>query len=43
VSVDGFVEEPNGELDWAETWEDEFDLLPQIDTCLFGRGMYPGY
>jgi dihydrofolate reductase len=43
VSVDGFIEGPNGELDWAETWEDEFDLLPQIDTCLLGRGMYPGY
>jgi dihydrofolate reductase len=43
VSVDGFIEGPNGELDWAETWEDEFDLPPQIDTCLLGRGMYPGY
>jgi len=43
VSVDGFIEGPNRELDWAETWEDEFDLLPQIDTCLLGRGMYPGY
>jgi dihydrofolate reductase len=43
VSVDGFIEGPNGELDWVETWEDPFDLLPQIDTCILGRGMYPGY
>jgi dihydrofolate reductase len=43
VSVDGFIEGPNGELDWVDTWEDPFDLLPQIDTCLLGRGMYPGY
>src|SRR5215510_3735713 len=43
VSVDGFIEGPNGELDWGETWEDPFELLPQIDTCLLGRGMYPGY
>lgn len=43
VSVDGFIEGPNGELDWVETWEDEFDLLSQIDTCILGRGMYPGY
>jgi hypothetical protein len=43
VSVDGFIEGPNRELDWAETWEDEFDLLPPIDMCLLGRGMYPGY
>jgi dihydrofolate reductase len=43
VSVDGFIEGPNGELDWVDTWEDPFDLLPQIDTCILGRQMYPGY
>ena len=43
VSVDGFIEGPNGELDWVDTWEDPFDLLPQIDTCILGRRMYPGY
>ena len=43
VSVDGLIEGPNGELDWVDTWEDPFDLLPQIDTCILGRTMYPGY
>ena len=43
VSVDGLIEGPNGELDWVETWENPFDLLPQIDTCILGRGMYPAY
>jgi len=43
VSVDGFIEGPNGELDWVESWEDPFDLLPQIDICILGRRMYPGY
>src|SRR5262245_58335083 len=43
VSVDGFIEGPNGELDWVESWEDPFDLLPQIDTCILGGRMYPGY
>jgi len=43
LSLDGFIEGPNGELDWVETWEDPFDLLPQIDTCILGGGMYPGY
>ena len=43
ISVDGFTEGPNGEVDWVETWEDEYDIRPQIDTCLLGRGMYPGY
>jgi dihydrofolate reductase len=43
VSLDGFIEGPNQEVDWVEAWEDPFDLLPQIDTCILGRGMYPGY
>jgi dihydrofolate reductase len=43
MSVDGFIEGPKGELDWVDTWEDPFELLPQIDTCILGRGMYPGY
>jgi hypothetical protein len=30
ASLDGFIEGPNGELDWAETWKDPFNLLPQI-------------
>ena len=43
VSVDGLIEGPKGELDWVETWDDPFDLIPQIDTLILGRGMYPGY
>jgi dihydrofolate reductase len=43
VSVNGFIEGPNGELDWVDSWEDPFDLLPQIDTCILGARMYPGY
>ena len=43
VSVDGFIEGSNGELDWVDTWEDPFDLVSQIDTCILGRGMYSGY
>jgi dihydrofolate reductase len=43
LSVDGFIEGPGGELDWVESWEDPFDLLPQIDTCILGGRMYPGY
>jgi dihydrofolate reductase len=43
VSVDGFIEGPNGELDWVDSWEDPFDLLPQIGTCILGARMYPGY
>ena len=43
TSVDGFIEGPNGELDWVATWEDPFDLSDQIDACVLGAGMYPGY
>ena len=41
--MDGFIEGPNGKNDWVENWEDAFDLSPQIDTCILGGGMYPGY
>jgi dihydrofolate reductase len=48
TSVDGFVEGPNGELDWAmaedeETWRDIFAMLDSVDTCILGRVMYPDY
>jgi dihydrofolate reductase len=48
TSVDGFIEGPNGELDWAmaeddETWRDIFAMLDSVDTCILGRVMYPEY
>jgi len=48
TSVDGFIEGPNGELDWAmaedeETWKDMFDMLALVDTLILGRVMYPAY
>jgi dihydrofolate reductase len=48
TSVDGFIEGPNGELDWAmaedeETWRDIFAMLDSVDTCILGRVMYPLY
>jgi dihydrofolate reductase len=48
VSVDGFIEGPNGELDWAmeedeETWRDHDEMLNSVDACLLGRVMYPDY
>jgi dihydrofolate reductase len=43
VSLDGFIEGPNGELDWIENWEDSYGLMAQVDACVLGAGMYPGY
>lgn len=43
VSLDGLIEGPAGEVDWIDNWDDPFDVLPEIDTCILGGGMYPGY
>ena len=48
VSLDGFVEGPNGEMDWLahdddEYWQDLFELLESVDTFLLGRVTYPDY
>src|SRR5262249_33432263 len=41
--VDGKVEGPEGMADWVEAWSEDYGLTPQIDACLLGGGMYPGY
>lgn len=43
MSLDGFIEGPDGEIDWIDTWEDRFDIMKDIDTFIMGGGMYPGY
>src|SRR5437867_3996099 len=43
MSLDGKIEGPEGYADWVETWSDNYDLMPQVDACLLGAGMYTGY
>lgn len=43
MSIDGKIDGPDGYADWVESWSDTFDLLPEIDACVLGRGMYQGY
>jgi dihydrofolate reductase len=47
MSLDGFIEGPNGEMDWLinkeEDWKEMFKDLESVDTYLLGRKMYPGY
>src|ERR687898_1700016 len=43
MSVDGYIEDPEGRQDWVDNWEDEYDLLDHVDTCVLGSVMYPGY
>jgi dihydrofolate reductase len=43
VSVDGKTEGPDGAADWVEAWSDDYGLMSQIDACVVGGAMYPGY
>jgi len=43
ISVDGKVEGPEGYANWVHEWSDNYGLIPQVDACLLGGGMYPGY
>ena len=43
LSVDSKIEGPDGYADWVESWSDTYDLMPQVDACLLGAHMYPGY
>ena len=43
ITVDGKFEGSEGMADWAEAWSEDYGLTPQIDACLLGGGMYPGY
>jgi len=43
VSLDGFIEGPRGEKDWADSWASAIELIPDIDTFVLGGRMYPGY
>jgi dihydrofolate reductase len=43
ISVDGKMEGPEGTADWVEAWSEDYGLMPQVDACLLGGGMYPGY
>lgn len=43
VSLDGKSEGTEGMADWVEAWSEDYGLGSQIDACLLGGGMYPGY
>jgi dihydrofolate reductase len=43
ISVDGKYEGAEGYADWVAAWSDDYGLTPDIDACVLGGGMYPGY
>jgi hypothetical protein len=42
-SLDGKVGGPDGFADWVDAWSDHYEVMPRVDACLLGAGMYPGY
>jgi len=43
ISVDGKIEGADGSADWAQAWSEDYGITSQIDACILGGGMYPGY
>jgi dihydrofolate reductase len=43
ISVDGKMEGAEEMADWVEAWSEDYGLTSEIDACLLGGGMYPGY
>ncbi len=43
ISLDGKTADANGYADWVGAWSEDYGLTPQIDACILGAGMYPGY
>lgn len=43
ISLDGRAEGPSGVADWVDAWSEDYGLMEQVDACLLGGHMYPGY
>ena len=43
ISLDGYIQGADGEVDWVDSWNGALDLVPDVDAAVVGGGMYPGY
>jgi dihydrofolate reductase len=43
MSLDGYLQGANDEVDWVDSWNDALDLIPEADAAVIGGGTYPGY
>lgn len=43
VSLDGYLQGPNSEVNWVDSWPDALGLVPGADAAVLGGGTYPGY
>lgn len=41
VSLDGYLQGANGEVDWVDSWDDAVGLVPGADAAVLGGGTYP--
>ena len=43
ISIDGKMEGSDGVADWVGSWSEDYGLMQQVDACVLGGTMYPGY
>ena len=43
VSLDGYIQGANAEVDWVDSWDDALGLIHGADAAVIGGGTYPGY
>jgi dihydrofolate reductase len=43
VTLDGYLHDPEGVVDWVDSWADGLELLPPVDAFVLGGGMFPDY
>ena len=43
ISLDGRFAGAEDMADWVEAWSEDYGVTSEIDACLLGGGMYPGY
>lgn len=43
MSLDGYIQGANDEVDWVDSWNDALGLVPDADAAVIGGGTYPGY
>ena len=43
ITLDGKIQGEDEMADWVEAWADDYGVMAEVDTCILGAGMYPGY
>jgi dihydrofolate reductase len=43
MSLDGYIQGANDEVDWVDSWDDALDAAGDVDAAVIGGGTYPGY